>query len=294
MASSVTALARLGIGTTSTVDSALDYREFGPGIRRELRDMNGTRGSFNKFGNRVRVNRNVITPRLVAEPTVTEWTKYFPWIMDGTPTGTTTLTYPMANTTAERFVHQAPAAGESYLLTGVAVDNATLRASSGEPLSLELDLLGRTYSDSPAAFPAITLDTVTQPFILSDLILTVASVARECRDFSFMVRKNLDRNRYLNSLNLTRTQKLARQISCAISIPSGDNAATWNLGEAGATLTAVFTNPNSAAVLSISCIDWRFTPSSPDHPFNQEGFLALDGECYQSGSTEPVIITLTP
>jgi hypothetical protein len=56
----------------------------------------------------------------------------------------------------------------------------------------------------------------------------------------------------------------------------------------------VFTNPNSADVLSISCIDWRFTPSSPDHPFNQEGFLALDGECYQSGSTEPVIITLTP
>lgn len=295
MAPSVTALGRLGIGATSTVDSALDYIDFNPGVRRELRDMNGTRGKFSKDGNRVRVNRNTVTPRLRAEPTISEWTKYLPWITGGTPSGTPAVAYPLGNATVEKFVHWKPVAGEAFLLTGVAVDVATLRAASGEPLALELDLVGRLYDAAPAAFPAISPDVVTQPFILSDLVLTVEGVERQCRDLFLSVRNNIDRNRHLNSLNLTTTQKLSRQVVFNVSVPSGDNVGLWDAGADGATLSAVFTNPTNSAVLSVTGVDWRFVPASPEHPFNGEGYLALEGELYMAaGGTEALVITLNP
>lgn len=294
MPPSVTALGKLGIGTSTTVTDQLDYIDFNPGIRKELRDTNGTRGRFSKHGNRVRHNRNVVTPRFRSEPTVTEWTKILPWALGGTPSGSPTVTYPLGNSTPERYVHWNPNSGESFILTGVGVDTFTARASSGEPLSCELDLLGRLFDDAPAGFPAISLDTLTQPFILSDLTLTVGSVERQCRDLALIVRNNLARDRYLNSLDLTVTQKLSRQIAFNISVPSGDNSGLWDLGADGVTVDATFTNPSDGAEMVWTMVDWRFVPATPEHPFNGEGYLALEGEGYMSGSTEPIVITLTP
>lgn len=293
MASSVTALAKLAIGASDPVDQPLNFVEFQPNVRLELRDTNATRGTYDKDGNRVRHSRTVITPRGVFEPSATELTYLLPWAMGGSPTGSGVVTYPAANAPAERYVFFSPVAGDTWFLSGVGVDVATFRAASGEPLTVELDLLGTTYNTAHAAYPSLTIDQTTQPFMLSDLVLTVGGSAVQCRAFSYRLNNNLDKTRYLNSLTLTRLQKLARQHTFTLDVPSGDNASLWDNGVAGTTLVATFTNPNTASELILTVPDLRFPGQSPEHAPNAEGFLRVEGEAYRtSGNANPVTVTL--
>jgi hypothetical protein len=294
MAGSVTALARLGIGTSDPVDTALQFRDFDPGVRRELRDTNSTRGTFFKDGNRIRENRRVVAPRFSSEPTAPEWAVLLPWIMSGTPTGAGTLTFPWADTVASRNLHFKPIAGEEWFLGSVGINTATLRAASGEPLSVDLDMLGITHNDAHATLPALSYDQTLQPYILSDLSLTVGGIARKCREFSLVVNCGLDAGRYLNSLELTALQKLSASFVLTVDVPSGDNAALWKLGVSATAFVATFTNPQTSAVLTISAADVRFPGISPAHPFQGEGFLRIQAEACRVGAGQPLTITQNP
>src|SRR5436190_13786030 len=166
MAGAPTALAKLGIGSADPVDTAMNFASFDIGVTRELRDTNGTRGTFFPDGNRILENRRRVEPKFASEPTAPELAYLLEWIMSGTPTGSTTKTYPWSDTAAVRFLHFHPTAGEEWFLSGCAVDTATLRASSGEPLTVELDIVGQTHDATRTNFPALTYDLTLQPFIL--------------------------------------------------------------------------------------------------------------------------------
>lgn len=296
MAGSITALAKLGVGAADPVDTALNFAGFDPGVTRELRDTNGTRGTFFKDGNRMAENRVTVYPTFSAEPTSPEIHTLMAWILSGTPTGTTTKTYPFADTPTERFVHFKPNAGEEWFLTGCAVDTATLRATSGEPLSFDLNLVGRLYNDAHATLPALSYDVALKPFLLSMLVLQVGGVTKNCRSIAISFNFMIDKSRHLNSLNLTATQKLGTVVGVSIEVPSGDNAGLWDDGIAGASLSAVFTNPTTSKILSFTFPDVRFPAQSPNHPPNAEGFLTLNAEAMRVGQTAtdyPVTVTLT-
>jgi hypothetical protein len=294
MSAAITSLAKLGVGDTSTVDTRLDFTEFDPGVAQEFKDLNGTRGKLDKDTERDRIVRKVVTPRFRGEPTALELATILPWALGGTPTGTPTVTYPLGNTAPAKYVHFMPNAGKQWLLSGVGVDVMTLRTSAGEGLTCELDLVGLDYTNPSSSYPSINLDVSTQPFLMTDCVLTWNSSTRQIRDLSLSVRNGFDRTRFLNSLTLTALYKLTRQITWSIELPSGDYDSLWDsgTGSTGASLSAVFTNGSS--VLTLASTGVRFPPRNPNHPFQQEGMLRLEGEAYSVAGATPLTVSLNP
>lgn len=294
MTAAITPLAKLGVGDTSTVDTRLDFIEFDPGVAQEFKDLNGTRGKYDKDTDRMRIVRKAVSPRYRGEPTALEWATILPWALGGTPSGSGTVTYPLGNTVLGKYVHFMPNAGKQWLESGVGVDGLTIRASAGEGVTCELDMVGLDYTNPSGSYPSINLDVSTQPFIMTDCVLTWNGTARQIRDLTISVRNNIDRTRYLNSLTLTALYKLKREISWAIELPSGDYDSLWDsgTGTTGASLSAVFTN--GSQVLSVASTAVRFGPRNPDHPFQQEGFLRLEGEAYSAAGATPLTVTLNP
>lgn len=294
MAADITPLAKLGVGDTSTVDTRLDFTEFDPGVMQEFKDLNGTRGKFDKDTERNRIVRKSVSPRYRGEPTALEWATILPWALGGAPTGSGTVTYPLGNSAPAKYVHFMPNAGKQWLLAGVGVDSLTIRSSAGEGVTCELDLVGLTYTNPSSSYPSINLDVSTQPFLMTDCVLTWNSTARQIRELSLTVRNNIDRTRYLNSQTLTALYKLRREISWAVELPSGDYDALWDsgTGTTGASLSAVFTN--GSQVLTLASTGVRFPPRNPSHPFQQEGMLRLEGEAYSVAGATPLTVTLNP
>lgn len=290
MAAANTPLARLGLGASATespVTRRIDFRDFDLGIERELVDMNGTRGKYDRDDARVRPNKTRVAPRLSCQPTATEWTYLLPWILDGTPSGTS---YPLGNTTALRSIAFDPGAGSLWTLPNVAVDEATLRCSEGGPLELSLGLIGRSYSVS-GSFPSLSLDVATQPFLMTDCVLTVEASAVQFREMSLTIRKGIDRERFFNTTELTAQNKLRRDIVWSVSVPYGDNTSLYNVAQsAAADVVATFTNGVYVLTLTSTV---RFRPRSPVSPFQQEGMQSLEGEAYSAdGSASPLVVTL--
>ena len=296
MAAAITTLGKLVVADDSgfsTNVTRLDFLEFDPGVELEFKDMNSTRGKLYKDDARVRQNRTVVTPRLRCQPNAAELVEILKWAMSGTPTGSGTVTYPLANTPAARYVWYLPGAGTGWQLGSVAVDAMTIRASSGEPLEVELELVGETYTFTSSSFPSATLDVTTPPFLFTDLALTTGGNTRQVREFSLSLRHHIDRGRFLNSLTLTALNKLHTEILWSLDMPAGQYDSDWNGAlSAGVASVATFTGAGTM-VLTITSPAVRFKPRNPSLPFRAESFLRLEGEAYSSdGSSDPLSITL--
>lgn len=292
MTAAINTLGRLGLGASATEDPVtrrLEYVDFDLGIEDELRDINGTVGRYDPDDARVRQNLTKVIPRLRCQPTATELTYLLPWILDGTPVSTT---YPLGNTTSLLSLHFDPNAGNLWKLPNVAVDTATFSASQGEPLDVDMELVGRTYTRS-GSFPAVSLDIATQPFLFTDAALVVNATTIQARRFSLSVRKNIDRNRFFNSATLTAQNKLRREIAWSFEIPWGDYNALYGAAtSAGVAVTATFTNGLKVLTFSSSAV--RFVPRSPATPFQQEVMLTIEGLAYTADgdTTAPLVTTL--
>lgn len=288
-----TALGKLGIGPADPVTVLVNAMDFDPGVSIDLRDTNATRGAYEKDGNRTVPTRTIVAPRLSTEPSALEMLTLLEWGMYGTPTGTTTKTFPLSVTPKEMYTFWSPNNGNLWFLSGVGVDTMTISATQGEPLRMEFELLGKTSTNTHAAFPALTPDQTYRPFTLSQLVITVGGITKNCREFSYRIAHNLDRNRFLNSDTLTDLVPLRRDITCTLDVPAGDNADLWNDGIAGAAVAATFTNA-SGSVFTLAFPDWRFQPRSPTSPQDGEGFLRLEGQLYRGpAQASPAVLTMT-
>jgi hypothetical protein len=297
MAASITTLAKLGwsaIGGSSPATQQIDFADFDLGISQDVRDLNGTRGKYNKDFGRVRKNLIHVEPSFRSEPTAVELAAILEWVMGGTVTGTTTKTYPFGNAAGLRYLAFDPGAGNLWNLTGVAVDSFTLSGSQGEPMSVSLGLLGQAYTVS-GSFPALSLDISTQPFLFIDCALTVNGSTTTIADFSLSISNGLDRGRFFNSSTLTALNKLNRTTTIGLTIPYGDFTSLFGYGVngTGAVGSIVATFTNGGSVLTVTAANVGFAPQSPSSPFQAEGFLTLSGECFSSSlTTDPITITL--
>lgn len=297
MSSAVERLGKLGVGLSDPVDTLLNFSEFEPGIRTELINTNGTRGTFDEDGNRLRTGRTTIAPRIKCEPTHLELKTLIPVIMGAAGSGSPTITYDYSNTALPLVLYYLPVAGDQLFYTSNAVDTATFSAASGEALSVDLSLVGTTYDAGRSDFPSLTPDQSTQPFIMSDLGLTGLSLGGSgvaCRSFSLTVNNNIDKGRFLGSNTLTRLQKLSRVASLSVDVPAGDNAGLWDDGLAGITFTATFANSSNSKSLVLTCPDLRFDANTATYAPGQEGFLRIEAKLYRTAATpRPLRITMT-
>lgn len=295
MASSQTKLGKLGVGTADPVDTLMRFIEFDPGVRREQANAKGTAGTFYTDVNLNREVRRTVYPSLSAEPTSLELAFLLAWSMG--PAAANVYSPQVA--VEARNLHWKPIAGEEIFLAGCGVDNMTLSANSGEILAVNLDIVGITHDDTRSNFPAVTPDVTSQPFVLSDLTATggafsFAGSTRQPNGVRISVQNFIDRTRHLNSLELTRVQKMDQMFTVAFEVPSGDNSGLWSAGMSSVTLNAEFKNINTGAELIVSCPCIRFPAQTPRHVPGGEGMVSIEGMCYRTGGAgHPIQFTLT-
>jgi hypothetical protein len=296
--SEISSLGQLVVAQNSGFTSnpqRFNFIDFDPGVEIEFKDMNGNVGALDLLDSHVRENRitNISTLRL--QPTPLELAYILQWALGGTPTGSGTLTYPLANTVPAYFIWYLPNQGTQWQLQNSAIDVMTIRGSSGEPLDVELKIVSQTYSNPSTGFPAETIDQTSPPFLFSDSAsgITFNSVSSTLlQDFSLTVDNGIDKTRFLNSLTLTVLQKIIRTITWGINFPAGNYDSGWNAAlAAGTELIAVFTQPTGTAVLSLTSPAVRLKPKSPAIPLQREVFLRLEGRAFVDSGGDSVLTT---
>lgn len=298
--SSQSKLGKLAVGTTDPVDTFMRHVEFNPGVRREQRAIRGTAGIFYNDTNLVRESRRLVLPSIVAEPTSVELVTWLTWAL-GTPTGTTTKTYNPQNTPNLLNFLWFPVNGDSFFLGSVGCNRFSLSASMGEPVVFTADGVGITHDITHTSFPAISPDVTSQAFMLADLTavggaFTLGGATLQPSAFGITVDNFIDMARFLNSLELTRIQKLDEAFGVSLTVPAGDPASgTWSSGmTTSVALTATFKNIVSGAILTITIPAIMFPAQTPRWTPGQEGMLTIEGSAYRTGGTgTPLTITLT-
>lgn len=292
MTAAIGTLTRLGIDTASPVTKRFDYQREDLKLREEFKDGNGLRGTLSPKIERVRPGIRRVSGPIVFQPNAVELALLLPWILGTNGVGSPTATYALADTAQTRFVAIDRNAGNLATYDTVAVDTATFRASQGEPLEVELDLVGKDETIG-GSFPAISIDTANGPWMLHDLVLTINAVsAIKPRDFTLTVSNGIDRERFFNTQTLTAANKLSRRITFGTMVPYGDFTTLYGTGAGGVAVTAVFTN--GGAVLTFSLVKVAFPRESAATPGRVEVMLPLSGQAYQSGATLELETSLNP
>jgi hypothetical protein len=276
--------ALLGIGDTSTVDQPLDFLSESLACVEEFKDRAGLRGTRAHNIEATRAGIRRVGGNLRLQPTAVEWASLLPWILGGTPSGTN---YPLAETLPAKYVavnRSDGTDGKVFVYSGVKVNRATIRGTQGEPLELDLDLVGVDETVGLAnSFPALTLDTTTAPFMFHDLVLSIAATEYQAKDVEIVIDHRLDGERFFNSQTRTAIAAQDRMIGVNTQLPYGDAEAAYNTGIAGVAVVATFTNGTVSLAFTMSKV--QFPRRSPTAPGRTEIMLPLQGIAYKSGST---------
>jgi hypothetical protein len=286
MAGSMGVTAKLLLGAANgTPGTAMDFVSENLKRQRPLVDTNALAGTRTRWANRAVPGIRPVGGPLSCQPTAIEWETLLPWILGGTPSGTS---YPQA----ENLLMQAywvlrglspTGAGKIFKYPVVGVGSARISSSQGAPLAADLDLLGAVGSglsseDSTTAgssFPSFTLDKTTNPWMHHELVLTINSTIYQCKDFTITLDNAVDAGRYFNTQDLQTIQATDRRIAVSASLPYGDAAAAYALSQGGVPVTAVYTN--GVYVLTFSMPLVQFEDPTPTASSREEIMLALSG-----------------
>lgn len=287
--------AQMGIDTANPVTVRFDFQTENLVLDETFLDTNGLRGTRARSIERERQGNRAVHGQIRLQPTAVEMALLLPWMFYGTPSGSPTVTYPLADAVpAARYIaiDRGP---KVVTYNGCQITRATLRGSQGEPMDLLLDVIG--IDETPGnsgTFPALSLDISTGPFIFTDLILTLNSIAVQCRDIEIVWDNMIDAGRFFNSQTLTAAIAMDRHITVQTHLPYGDWSAMYGTGAAGVTGSAVFTG-GGTSVLNIAFTKIAFPRKSPSYVAGrQEEMLPLIGQCMKSGSTLETVTTLHP
>lgn len=289
MAAAIGVHAKMGIGTTSTVDQPLDFHSENLAVAEEFHDSNGLRGTRSRAVERVRRNIRRIGGSINFQPNPQEMAYLLPWILGANASGTT---YALAETVQARYV-TIDRVTKVLTYDNCKVNRATFRASQGGPLEVGLDVLGVDETVANAGtFPAINLDVATGgPFMFTELVLVIGGVTYQAREFEVSVDNMVQADRFFNSETLsTAAQAQDRMITLRTSLPYGDAVAAYGSGPGGVAVTATFTN--GAMSFLMTFVKVTFPRHSATVPGRTEIMLPMMGVAYKSATTEPLVCTL--
>ncbi len=284
---------QLGIDTANPVTLRFDFQSEGLMLDEEMPDTNGLRGTRSRAVERIRQGIRRVHGPLTLEPTAVELSHLLQWILGGTPTGSPTVTYPLADGLQSRYV-TIDRVSKVFTYSGVYVNRATIRGTQGQPLQVLLDLLGQDEAvANSGTFPALTLDVANTPFMFYDLSLSVAGSTYQPRDWEITIDNALDADRFFNSQTATAIAPRDRHITTRFPLPYGDaNALYGTGGPGGVAYVATFTN--GGAVLTFTAGKAIFPRKSPTVPGREEILIPVEAVLYKSGSTVELTTTLNP
>lgn len=296
MTAAIGSLAKLGIGSASPVTQALNFEKESFIEQDEVYNGNALRGSLSNDIGLMRDGIKRVSGSIGLQPTSLEWTYLLQWILGGTPTGSPTVTYPLADGAPVTKYLTIDRRQKVFTYAGVAVEKASIRATRGTCLTCDLDCVGQTSSTGAAgSFPAISLDVSTEPLVFTDLTLSIGGTTVAAFDFNLEIENRIDRDRFLNSLTLTAINKLERTIKFSTRLPYGDYQAIQAAMTAGPTIVAVvatFTNGGASMVFTMPAISAPL--KEPSVPGREEITFDFAGTAKRTSGSLELVTTLNP
>ena len=191
----------------------------------------GIRGTRSRDKSRARIARRAVSGQIVLEPTPTEIDFLLPYILGGTTSmGATDVADSLPS-----LVIGVDKVTKVYTYTGCRVGRAVFSGQAGQAVQLTLDIEATDETEAAGgSFPAVSLPT-DNFFVMSDLTLTLLSVARKFGRFALTIDNMLDAERYVNSLTRTQIAPQDRQVTLEVDTPfTNDNADLYGAAIAGA------------------------------------------------------------
>lgn len=288
---SIGALAQFGVDTVNPVTKRLDFMSSNLICTETLNDLGGLRGTRSHDKSRVRQGRRTISGTVVLHPNAVEWDLLLPWILGAARTGAGPVyTYAVADAAVSRYV-EIDAISKVMVYDHCFVDTATFEATEGTALKLTLNLVGVDETIGAAgSFPVLSIDVANGPYMLQDLVLSVAATPYTLKTFRMVINNAIDRSRYLNSnLLSTNTQATDRHVTGQVSMPFSDAVALYNTGATAAAIVGTFTN--GGAILVATLANAVFPRKTPPIAGRGEISMPLDFTAYSAGATKEIVIT---
>lgn len=283
----------MGIDTVNPITVAFDFQSEQLVCEEEFLDTNGVRGTRSRAVERNRQGNRRIHGPIELQPTTVELSNLLAWCLGGTPSGSPTVTYPLGDTLSTRYV-TVDRVAKVFTYNGVAVDNLTITGSQGQPMKFHLDCVGQDETVANAGtFPAgLVLDITTQPFIFTDLVLSVAGTSYNAKEVSIGISNVIDKERFFNSQTLVSAIAHDRHITVSTSLPYGDAVAVYGASTIAGGVAVVATFTNGTSVLTLTFVKVAFPRHSPHVPGRVEIMLPLTGKALKSGTTLELVTTL--
>lgn len=288
MTAAIGTLSRFGLDTVSPVTKSLAFVREDVHLEEHFVDAKGLTGSRGHPVEGVRAGTRRVVGSVTLQPTPTEWSYILPWVFGAAPTGNGSSATPYVYALQE-------ALGSAYYLTfdratkvltysGCQVARMTVEGSQGEPLRVELEVVGVDETvGSAGTFPAISNDLTAPPFMFQDCVITANAVTYNARSFRLVLDQHLEDDRWLNSATLTGIYALDRTVECPLTLPYGDASALYGLGTAGFAVDLKATNGTHSLEFNLpSCVAPRRSPTVPGR---QEVFMDLPVTGKRSGSS---------
>lgn len=231
---------RLGVSAASPATLFMEYLDHDVKCYNELARDQGIRGTRSRYANRNRKVKEWVRGPINMNPTPTEldfWLKY----AMGSEAIAVSTTFALEETLPSFYmiedkgdtVHEFPVC---Y------VDSLTISGSQGQPITVNVQVEGKTETKDGASFPAITPVTDTM-FVFSDLTLTLGGVAYAVESFQLKIDNVLDKERWLNAVTRAEIPTTDRLVTLGIQLPwDSTNDALYDIALAGIEGSLVLNN----------------------------------------------------
>lgn len=286
MGASACVFGQLGSATSGTADTPISFLSESLVKTGTHTTDDGIRGTRSEASERIRAGNYAVSGTLVCQPNYTELVDLLKWI--GFSASGTSFTLTETLTSRDVTIDRV---GKVFTYAGCYVNRATLTSSEGQPLTLSLDVVGKTESVGNAGtFPGLTHSLAAPYMHNTDSTFTLVSSARAVKSCSVTF-DNMLIAAFNNSQTASFIVPGGRKIMVDLVVPySSSETDLYAQAVAGSAATIAYVQGNTS--LSMAFATLQFPDRSPNMP-NKYGeiVMSMSGQARKSSTTSECVIT---
>lgn len=270
---------RLALGASSAT-SRIEFESCDMRMKEEVGNWAGVQGHRGELATRNRLSSVAPGGSLETKPNPAEWAILLPFILGGTPSGTS---YPLAEV-LPTFVMDLDDSVSVKQYTGCVMATATISGTAGGPIGLSMGI--EAIDEGTDTFPSLSINNDYGPFMFYEGAFTIGATSGVTPfDFSITIDNVIDTGRYLNSRTRTSLRARGRRVNFQCGIPWGDYYNTlYGIQASEVAVSAVFTSAGYSLSLSMPKI--RFPREGPTGRQREEEMrFTLAGQARKTNST---------
>jgi hypothetical protein len=283
-APSVGTLTKFAAGAANPPSAAYEYKDtFTLGKHGTVLSTDGIRGTRSHPVERTRTGTYTVSGQIVMEPGPVDLDFWLQQIMGGSPSGSGTVTYPVAETVPAFYVGIDRIAA-MYLYSGCKVDKATFRGHSGSLVEMTLNIEALTETAGSISGLSALVPSLGSPYVFMDATLTIGGTSYQFMDFELTIDNRLKKDRFVNSVSRTDLPELDRMVSLNLGLPfTSDTLTKYDLNATSAAVVLTFTNGSFVLTATMPAVQWPTEPINT--PGREDVLLPLRGGMARKSST---------